>query len=111
MKSWLPIIFIFIAIIYWQDIALKMGPPPDVPAQHNDKVVMYSASWCGYCKKMRKLFNDNNIAFLEYDIETSREGRQQYDKLRGKVIPLVLIKGEVIRGYRPKKVMSLLEDA
>ncbi len=111
MKHWLPIIFISIVLIYWQDIALKIGPPPEVPTQHNDIVVMYSTSWCGYCKKMRKLFNENNISFLEYDIETSREGRVQYDNLRGRGIPLVLVKGKIVRGYNPREVLSVLKGA
>lgn len=39
----------------------------------NIKVVMYSASWCGVCKKARKYFKQNNIAFVEYDVETSEK--------------------------------------
>jgi len=28
------------------------------------KVVMYSTAWCGYCKKARRHFKKNNIAFV-----------------------------------------------
>ena len=33
------------------------------------KVVMYSTSWCGYCKKAKNYFEANKIAYIEKDIE------------------------------------------
>ena len=47
----------------------------------NKKVTMYSTSWCGYCKKARKYFDANNIAYVEYDIETNQSARRAYDRL------------------------------
>ena len=37
-------------------------------------VVMYSTTWCGYCKQARNYFQQNNIAFAEYDVEKSDKG-------------------------------------
>ena len=30
---------------------------------------MYGADWCGYCKKLKKDFEANNIDYLEIDVE------------------------------------------
>jgi glutaredoxin len=35
------------------------------------RIVMYGADWCPYCKKLRTEFNDNNIDFLEIDVDKS----------------------------------------
>lgn len=70
-------------------------------------VVLYSTSWCGYCKKVRKLFEANNIAYKEYDIEVSAEAKRQYDKLNGRGVPVTTIDGEVVSGYQPQKLLSL----
>ncbi|MCO1336986.1 glutaredoxin family protein [Microbulbifer sp. OS29] len=52
----------------------------DVP---NDVVVLYATKWCGYCKRARQLLRKHDIEYIEYDIEASREGRVQYDRLGG----------------------------
>ena len=40
------------------------------------KVVMYSTSWCGYCKKARAYFKKNNIAYSDYDIEKNPSAKK-----------------------------------
>jgi glutaredoxin len=37
------------------------------------RIVMYGADWCPYCKKLRREFNENNVDFLEIDVEESGE--------------------------------------
>ncbi len=53
---------------------------------------MYSTSWCGYCKKTHDYFNSNNIAFEEYDVETTTKGKRDYEKL---VRVLRALRGEI----------------
>ena len=40
------------------------------------RIVMYAASWCGYCAKLRKELQDGKIDFLEIDVEKSEERQQ-----------------------------------
>ena len=75
---------------------------------HPEGVVLYATSWCGYCKLARDFFSANKIPYVEYDIETSAEGKAQYQRLHGNGIPLVIIHGTVIGGYNPDKMKSLL---
>ncbi|MBK8187504.1 MAG: glutaredoxin family protein [Cellvibrio sp.] len=76
---------------------------------HPNAVVLYATDWCGYCKKTREFFKDNNIAYVEFDIEKSAEGKQEYNQLKGKGIPLVVINGKVIRGYNPSSMKEILQ--
>lgn len=71
-------------------------------------VVLYATDWCGYCKKARELFVDNNIKYTEFDIEKSDEGRKQYDKLNGNGVPVININGNIVRGYNESKILRLL---
>ena len=93
----------------WGHIKNTFSPPPDFSAMHPAGVVLYATSWCGYCKITRDFFIENKIAFVEYDIETSAEGKAQYDRLHGNGVPLVVIHGEVISGYNPDQMKSLLK--
>ncbi len=62
-------------------------------------VILYSASWCGYCKLARSHFKENNVPFKEYDIETSIRGKQDYKRLKGQSVPIILIDDNRIDGF------------
>jgi glutaredoxin len=64
-----------------------------------ERVVMYSTSWCGYCKKARQYFEKNNIRFTEYDIEKDRRAKHQYDQLGGKGVPVILVGKKRMNGF------------
>lgn len=63
------------------------------------KVVMYSTSWCGYCKKARKHFTSKNIAFTEYDIEKNARAKKEYDALNGRGVPVILVGKQRMNGF------------
>ncbi|MFL0802031.1 MAG: glutaredoxin family protein [Agarilytica sp.] len=67
----------------------------------SEKVVMYSTSWCGYCKKARNYFLAKNIPFVEYDIEKDRNAKRRYDQIGGSGVPVILYKGGRINGFNP----------
>ena len=105
-------IFMLIALgvfLNWNKLRDEFSPPPDFSARHPEGIVLYATDWCGYCKKTREFFQQHNIAFVEYDIEKSTEGKAQYDQLRGSGIPLIVIRGEVLRGYDPNALKKLLK--
>ncbi len=106
-KAFLVIVTALI-IFKWDVIRSELSPPPDFSAQHPEGVVLYATDWCGYCKKTREFFKQHNIAYVEYDIEKSAEGRAQYDQLHGSGIPLVMIRGQVMRGYDPDALKEAL---
>lgn len=64
-----------------------------------DKVILYSASWCKYCKKARSYFRAQNIPFTEYDVETSEKGRRDYERLGGHGVPVILVGKQRLNGF------------
>lgn len=102
--------FIIIAFI-WMGAKLTLAPPkPELTDMHKDKVVLYATEWCGYCAKTRAFLKQNNIDYMEYNIEKSAEGKAQYQSLNGRGVPLIIIKGKLIRGYNPSLMQSLLDS-
>nr|PMH86166.1 hypothetical protein BCU57_11785 [Shewanella sp. 10N.286.48.B5] len=75
-----------------------------------NEVVLYATDWCGYCEKARVFFDKNNIAYTEFDIEKSAEGRRRYENLGGDSIPLLDINGSIIRGYNERKMAQQLYE-
>ena len=65
-------------------------------------VVMYSTSWCGYCKKAAKHFRKKGIRFKEYDIEKSERGARDYKRLNGRGVPIILIGKHRMNGFNAR---------
>lgn len=63
------------------------------------EVIMYSTSWCGYCRKARKYFTANSIPFTEYDVEKNRRAKREYDALGASGYPLILIGDQRMQGF------------
>lgn len=71
-------------------------------------VILYTTSWCGACKKTKDFLDRRGIAYVEYDIEWSAEGRRQFEAFGGRGVPLVVINGTQVIGYNPDKMKRLL---
>ncbi|MFT6156213.1 MAG: glutaredoxin [Neolewinella sp.] len=63
------------------------------------EVVMFSTSWCVYCKKARNYFKSKSIAFVEYDIERNAKAKRWYQRIGGKGVPVILIGDKRLNGF------------
>jgi glutaredoxin len=70
-------------------------------------VVMYSTSWCGYCKKAARYFKQKKIPFIEHDIEKSARAAKEYKKLRGRGVPVILVGNQRMNGFSIKAFNNL----
>ncbi|HXI35796.1 MAG TPA: glutaredoxin family protein [Burkholderiales bacterium] len=75
------------------------------------EVKMYATSWCPYCAKARAYFARRGIAYVEVDIEKSREGRAEYDRLGARGIPVILVGQQRMNGFSEARLTQLLTDA
>jgi glutaredoxin len=71
--------------------------PGSAPARLNG-TLLFSASWCGYCRKARSYMAGRGIPFTEIDIETT-DGKMAFAQAGGSGIPLLLANGRRIQGF------------
>ncbi|MCL1044958.1 glutaredoxin family protein [Shewanella electrodiphila] len=105
MKKLFVLIVLYALYQNWDVITNNTNKPTFAA---DNVVVMYSTDWCGYCKNARQFFNDNNIAFADYDIEKSYDANERYEALGGQAIPLLQVNGVIIRGFQPRKIVASL---
>ena len=121
MKKIVLLVFIIAGFLLWY----TRDPDPNTPAGpqrtaaydaviaevtglHEEEVILYATEWCGYCKKTRAFLKSEGIAYYEYDIERSDQGLQQYQKLRGSGVPLLIVNSEIVRGYNTGAIVNAL---
>ncbi len=65
----------------------------------DNRVIMYSTTWCGYCKKARRYFEQHQIPFVEYDIEKNSAAKKRYHEMGAKGVPVILVGNKRMNGF------------
>lgn len=87
--------------------------PPD-QMEDDDRIVLYSASWCSYCRKTRQWLEQQGIAFVERDIENDEHAARTLQakcmmaKIACNGVPVIDWRGRLIQGYDLKTLGRLL---
>lgn len=70
------------------------------------KVIVYSTSWCGFCRSEKQYFDSKNIAYEDKDVEKDASAQKELlEKIDGNFqgVPVTDIGGDIILGFdRPK---------
>ena len=82
-------------------------PFEDIPTAGAGRVVMYSAEWCGVCKRAKRYFQEKGIPFQDYDVENSEKGKSDYAKLNGHGVPIILVGEKRMNGFSKSHFESL----
>lgn len=85
-------------------------PQPTAYASAAHDVTVYTAPWCGWCRKTLAFLDERGVEYVNKDIEADEEFADELEeKTGGRSIPLVEIDGALIRGYNPGEMAALLE--
>jgi glutaredoxin len=74
-------------------------------------VVLLSATWCGYCRKLRADLDRWGVRYREYDVEHSERGARAYAQLRSSGVPVLLVGERRFHGYVPRRIHQSLSEA
>ena len=92
----------------WAAIIRKKSPGVTINTQ---TITMYSTSWCVHCKRARNYFASKGIRYNDVDVEASAAGRQEFKELGGGGVPLILVRGKVMRGFNEESMAELLKGS
>lgn len=93
-------------------VAARSGAESATTANDEPRITLYETSWCGYCRKTRKLLKALDAEFVAKDIEKSREAMLEYRRKSGGRggVPLIDFDGKVVRGYREQDIRRLARE-
>jgi glutaredoxin len=97
------------------DAARTAGGPAVAPPT-DGTVIVYSATWCGFCKKAKAWLKQNGVPYVERDVEKTAGAQAELDaKLRsasvpGGGIPVIDWAGTLVVGFDVPSLQRLLQD-
>ena len=63
-------------------------------------IKIYSTSWCGPCKNVKRLLEERGLSYVEIDIEEIGWSRDDlYDLTGGRTVPQIVINAKPVGGY------------
>lgn len=70
------------------------------------KAIIYTTSWCTYCKQAVEYLKSRDIEIIEKDIEANESAK---DELLEKVgffsgVPVIDINGKILDGFNPSQI-------
>ena len=73
------------------------------------KVEIYSTPSCHFCHVAKDFFNDNKIAYTEYDVASDLDKRKEMVKLTDQMgVPVIVIDGDWAVGFNKTEVARKL---
>lgn len=105
MGRWLVIILLLlVGLTHWYaNRGLAAGDPRQ--STGSDGVVMLSATWCGYCDRLRQDLDRSGLSYRELDIERDPEGVAAWKAINGRGVPLTVVGQTLVPGYNPSEVL------
>jgi glutaredoxin-like YruB-family protein len=93
--------------------AAEAVQPPAARARSggSHEVVLYTTSWCGWCKRTRSWLDGKGVEYTDKDVERDATAAAEMRDLTGgdTGVPVVVIDGEVIQGFDQGKMQKLLQ--
>ena len=63
-------------------------------------VLLYTTSWCPFCRRAKTLLKEKGVKWKELDIEADRDHRQAMTQASGRnTVPQIFINGTHVGGF------------
>lgn len=93
------------------EVAKRQGVDPGrysgAPAQkRHGQVIIYTTAWCPACKHAKAYLAQRKVAFIERDVEKSRDHLTEMLQKSGGAagVPVIDVRGTILRGFNPRAI-------
>lgn len=72
---------------------------PELVADAQVPLVLFATTTCPYCRQARELLDGLNASYSVREIDVSDSAREQFQRLGGKGVPVLVSRDNAISGY------------
>ena len=85
--------------------------PAASPAAGGTQIVLYSAEWCGACRKAKRHLARRGVDYEERDVDQPRWAEELQRTTGARAVPVIDVDGRVLTGFSPTGYDALLDRA
>jgi glutaredoxin-like YruB-family protein len=88
-------------------------PTTQTTDESNSKVIIYSTTWCAFCKTEEQYLQKLGVGYVKKDIEEDKEAYEELmQKSKGAFqgVPVTDIAGDLVLGFDRAKIDTLLRE-
>jgi glutaredoxin len=90
-------------------LAASPGRDTTQLASASSGIVLYSAEWCGACRKAKRHLARRGVAYEERDVDQPAHAEALLEKTGSRAIPVLDVDGRVITGFSARSYDELTE--
>lgn len=75
------------------------------------RVIVYSADWCGACRKAKRYLKHKGVDFEERNVDNPAVAAELRAKTGGRSIPVIDVDGRILTGFSPAALDALIDRA
>ena len=104
-----------VTVVSRYDASRGEAAPSVLPTVPEGTVLLYSAVWCGYCKKAKRWLSERQVPFVERDVEKTPGAQAELSKklkeagIQGGGVPVLDWGGELVMGFNKGRMEQLLK--
>ena len=73
------------------------------------QVVIYSTPTCHYCEAAKNFFNQNKIAYIDYNVQEDQDKAREMVERSGQMgVPVIFIGDDMVIGFDEPRIRELL---
>ena len=95
-----------------QDLQQSPVAPQAKPHLKYPKIVLYSTSWCPHCKAAKEYFTQNNIPFINRDVELDSDAMAVLTgKYKSQGVPVIVLGDDaaILKGFDETRFEKAVE--
>lgn len=90
-----------------------MSDNAQMQSSNDAKVIIYSTTWCAFCKTEKQYLDRLGVAYVEKDVEEDKEAYEELMSKNGGAfqgVPVTDIAGDLVLGFDRPKIDALVRE-
>jgi glutaredoxin len=79
--------------------------PRDAP-----RITVFTSDHCSHCQRAKTFLREQGIPFRELNVQHSRKARQQFQRLKARGLPVILVGEKRLDGFQAATLRKLLKE-
>ena len=71
---------------------------------------MYSTSRCVNCRRLKQWLAEHKLRYTEFDIERNQRAFREFQQLRARGVPVLVVDGRILMGFDPRQLQKLFKN-